>query len=245
MQKYVQVAEKWLMNQRTFQFVPMEGRSDPCEIDVPGFYWNDDEYGSYVSTKYIHVGENADGKVYTTLNKTYYITLNQLQIELINGFKYGIISFLNEYGSEMKLTVEARPLTVGVSFTSQAVAKVVDVSYSVIGLSQPILYTSKLGSGFSYIPGLAQHRDGMERMKAEVPFHYGIAPKTYQVKYKNRKLGGDCLAMLCGPWAVLLDDERKFDSLAVLSGASVHELVVDKFLYTVNPYIVKVMMITK
>lgn len=74
---------------------------------------------------------------------------------------------------------------------------------------------------------------------------WGIRPKQYRVFCNGHELSGTCYALLCGVWAVLLDDELKFDGLALLNGANRDELHIAKILYSLNSYLVKVMMLTK
>lgn len=76
-------------------------------------------------------------------------------------------------------------------------------------------------------------------------FAFGLSPNQYQVRYKGRVLNGKSYAMLFGAWGILLDDDLQFDSLVYLSRVSTDLLEVDKFGYSVNKYILKVMMLQK
>lgn len=77
------------------------------------------------------------------------------------------------------------------------------------------------------------------RYHTEDTFSYGILPTQYTVMYRHKQLGGSCYALLCGPWGILLDDDFSFDSLVLLNGASQSILIVDRFLYTTNTYVIK------
>lgn len=96
---------------------------------------------------------------------------------------------------------------------------------------------------FEHIAGLGSMRDsgGLARDK----FCFGIKHTPYSVIYHGRKLEGSCYAFLCGTWAILLDDDLSFDSLVTLRDNAQSSLVVDKFLYTQNSYILKVLMLRR
>lgn len=95
---------------------------------------------------------------------------------------------------------------------------------------------------FNYIPGLVrQESQDLKNNK----LYWGIRSQQYKIVYGGRELGGTCYAMLCGAWAILLDDDLSLDSLVLLRSANVDTLEVHKFIYTTNPYIVKVMTLAK
>lgn len=86
--------------------------------------------------------------------------------------------------------------------------------------------------------------DDLAHMTTNVPledrFSYGLRHEQYGVVYKGRRLNGTSYAFLFGTWAVLLDDDLKYDSLVVLEGADSATLCVNAVIHTVNPYMVKV-----
>ena len=95
---------------------------------------------------------------------------------------------------------------------------------------------------FQYIPGLGRQYSG-ELKNSKL--HYGIRPKQYAVEYNGKRLGGTSYVMLCGAWAVLLDDNLSFDAVALLNNAQSEIIGVERFIYTDNPYITKLMMLSK
>ena len=95
---------------------------------------------------------------------------------------------------------------------------------------------------FAYLPGLwTQQCQDMRKNKLS----YGLRNKQYHVTFKGKRLGGTCYAMMLGLWAILLGDDLSFDSVVMLDGATSDELIVNRFIHTSNPYILKVMTLTK
>lgn len=78
-----------------------------------------------------------------------------------------------------------------------------------------------------------------------IELFYGLRHSPYTVIYKGKKLSGSCYALLCGACAIMLDDDLRYDSLALLNGANTVQLSVKRFCHTVNPYITKVMVMMK
>lgn len=74
---------------------------------------------------------------------------------------------------------------------------------------------------------------------------FGMPSTKFKVIYKGHELEGTTYAMLVDSWAVLLDDDLSFDAIAALNGAKSGFLDVEKFFYTTNKYILKVMMLLK
>lgn len=93
---------------------------------------------------------------------------------------------------------------------------------------------------FQYIPGLG--RQYTAEMK-DNKLHYGVRQHQYGITYQGRTLRGACYAMLCGMWAVLLDDDMSFDALVMLNKAQSGSLGIERILYTDNPYLLKMKML--
>lgn len=100
---------------------------------------------------------------------------------------------------------------------------------------------------FRFIDGLGKMRDSSQTTPDI--FSFGLSPLLHKVKYAGNLLNGSSYMFVCGTWGILLDDEFRFDSLAILSRIHVRPTMivttVDKFLYTVNPYIMKLMFMKK
>lgn len=79
----------------------------------------------------------------------------------------------------------------------------------------------------------------IEKHNGEFPF--GLSTRQYHVYYQGQELKGTSYAMLYGDVAILLGDDFTFDSVALLLRIDTGVLHVGKFVYSVNPYIVKCM----
>lgn len=112
---------------------------------------------------------------------------------------------------------------------------VVNHVYQILGKTDK--YRQSIAQTFSRVTNLGYVRFD----KAFVnDFSFGIPSVKFDVKYKGNRLNGMWHVLLYGPMAVLLDDNMKFDSLAIMSAVKDGLVTVEKFLYTTNPYIAKV-----
>lgn len=79
--------------------------------------------------------------------------------------------------------------------------------------------------------------------KRDFYLNFGLTTDKYTVKYKDFTFGGTAYVLLMGYWGILLNDDLSFDALfTIKSITKKHEIVVNKFLYSYNPYIVKVVL---
>lgn len=95
---------------------------------------------------------------------------------------------------------------------------------------------------FSPIQGVCYSRlqnSGMSR------FPYGLRKKQYRIMYREKWIEGTCYAVLCGTYAVLLNDDLSFHSLGLLCGCTSDALNIDRFIYTTNTFISKLMTLVK
>lgn len=85
------------------------------------------------------------------------------------------------------------------------------------------------------------------RMKyaEDTVFNFGLTQDQYGVVYRGKQLEGTTYVLFMHAWAILLTDDMQFDSLVVLNGVKGGKLSVERFLYTVNPYIVKTMTLVR
>lgn len=241
-----------LINLETFRFVDVDKKSKPFEILVPFFFWDFDEETEHkvISnfSKYGNLFKN-EVSVYKKVEK---IELRHLRVELQRGYKPATIEFLDEKTHswqhlDLLVTSDTRP-----KGTSSRELQALDFICHVgdrklshhIDFRVPNTYFMTSGESvrFRWIDLLG---------KKEAPvytnqqFSYGIRYEQLNVEYRHKKLDGKSYALVVGPWCILLKDDLSYDSLATLRGTAQHTLYIDKFIHTVNPYIVKVIMLKR
>lgn len=94
---------------------------------------------------------------------------------------------------------------------------------------------------FDFVDGLSK-ADFEQFNNADMQF--GISERRFRVIYKEKELNGMTYAFIYGPWAILLSDDMQFDTLVYLAGLRYGTLRIDKIIYTVNTYVLKMMLLT-
>lgn len=227
------VNKSHLIDNMTFSFVPFSRRTNPFEVYIPAFYWEYPEGRQHI--EYISRAGQVIQNVYTRTDSLY---LNQLEVVLQLGYKNAQIAFKNEaVGGYTVIRIDAFPRPSYVHKAGQSRNTVGSIDYRVIidGVQKDYKSTIRhMEIGSTTVPALTRIIGSGDDW-----FVFGISPHPHEVKYRGRLLDGRSYALICGPWAILLTDDLRFDSLACLSLVQDRKLYVDRFLYTVNPYITK------
>lgn len=94
--------------------------------------------------------------------------------------------------------------------------------------------------------GQQLHKSASDKFESFVNFtmQYMVSDEKFKIAYKGRNLELTSYVIIFGPWAILLSDSLEFDSLVHLSSVT-HNLTLDieKVAYSVNPYIVKMVVL--
>lgn len=231
--KYLQACKKFLLEKETFMFVKEQDIGRPYWIDVPFYLW---QFLDKSDTEYTtDVVQTQDGlqSVASIRRKVYNISLNGIDIAFADKYSDVIIKFRDN-----EKDIECRIVVNGYSIEQSGNVSGVDYSVSVNGVQEDIeskFESEPLGDfRFLKVPHLGLRdlqRFGRNKLCA------GLSPSQFEVYYKGFRLGGTCYAYICGTWAILLDDDMTFDTLVLLSSISSIKLDVDRFVYTVNPYV--------
>lgn len=233
---YTQGSCSYLIDRSTYQFVPLGKQSAADEITVPFyFWWHPKGVGNRVeSNSGIRVRSNK-------------VRLNRLEVSFTKDYSHCLIDFWDKAkGGFSKIMVESSYSVQQIMRNGKKVRKMYGVQYDIAinDKSSRVFsaFDTKLHPvyDFHWVVDLGHAPD-----KVPNKFSYGVCPEQYSIIYNYKELSGKTLAMLCGPFAILLDDDLTFDSLVLLKGAKTSELCVDRFVYTVNSYIMKIMMLSK
>lgn len=251
--QYLQCSSQWLLGKQDYKFVTMSGKVNPCEIDVPEFFW---EYGQD-SEHRVGVGfANENGKLvnrYSVLRPVKCISLNGLEVNFTAGFKYAnILLFDRIKQANVAITLDVVPNVVSLNAKNgRQMRRLSGISYNMDASgdvqSYYQQYTSKgaPAASFTGVAGLAKAED---TFNGQYKFCYGLPHTPFAVKYKGKELNGKCYALICGSWGILLDDDMSFDALVcfnMVKGQQSLILGISKFLYVTNTYLIKVMTLTK
>lgn len=247
---YLLADAKHLIDDQTWKFIPFNGKFTKDVVDIP--YW-------FFTSKYIRRIRFPNKRQDVNLNR---LNVNWVKVDVRDNEVYydmmsacTIIFFNKQKNCYMKIGVACTPLfglKGGIPFTPDGISdNCLAAAYYDITIEDKM---SQVETGwimdFEQIPDLYKAKNP-NRLIQEC-FCYGISSEQYDIDYHGKHLNGRSYALLCGTWAILLTDELEFDSLVLLQGV-VHGitgvpgavLLVDRFIYTVNPYVLKIMLMSR
>ena len=235
MADYLQANTAYLLDREAWKFVRTTERAFPSYIDVPFQMWG--------------LGDMTEHAIPNGLSRCVRsIKLNRLVLNFDPEADVLDIKFFNaDKGVEESLGLKAVASIQTNIINGKSVSQVMQASYEVFTDYGVIKYVSDLSKliadpNFLKIDGLySKPLRGVCRDK----FSCGLSQRKFNVVFNGRRLNGQSYAYVNGSWAVLLGDDFTFDSLAALNGTRDEVLGVDRFLYTVNPYIVKCSMLMR
>lgn len=243
--KYQQVSTTHLVQPETFKLiseVPAPS-SEPSVIAVPFFF------SKFSPDDTVRWGQY---KVKCKTELVFQLSLNQLFVSWENGRDYhkGHLDFKDERtGHQVFMTLDVTTNT-AVSYSQVGTDEVfygVDYRLQSTAFENKVYRQEYRGQDqtdiqFIKVPDLGTR--GVYRI-GKNEFSMGISANQWKVRYRGKLLHGTCYALLCGTWAILLSDDLKFDSLVYLNGVQDGTLLVEEIPYTANPYIIKVLTLSK
>lgn len=230
---YLLTSKDQVLDLNTWQFMPKSAMKRPFELKVPIYFWKFRE----LETHKDFFGKDIYRMVTNLYLRDTSVQVNADNCHVIINTEDGQKDFL--ICPQHKHT-EAR---YGMPFY---VLQRVD--YTVIHNNSHTKYTTKVSDQPLDAPAFTTEIRGLARYNIWPRYDnawlvYGIKPTKYSIMYGKRDLKRQNYAMLCGTWAVLLTDDMMFDSLALLQGVTEDKLYIDKFIYSRNSYIVKMMVL--
>lgn len=243
--RYVQAALGYLIDTRTYEIIAGSNREKPCEVAVPFYLWGFEDQDTHVTTSW-GIKQTGGGlnKSDDIMRKVYTVKLNNLTVEFIDGYKNVMVKFCDaKRNNWIELDVAVRPTLVSSQAWGGNMREIMGFHFNVqmpnseADFSYRLTESAWRSPNFRKIPHLAANEIeaiGMNELG------FGISPLQYRVMYKLQELDGKTYALLCGPFAILLDDNLRFDSLVALNGVTATTLDVRRIIYSVNTYILKV-----
>lgn len=242
---YLKVSKGYFIDPVTFEFIPDDGGILPENFIIPFFLWDNFCLDMY----------NAG----LTHPAVYEFDLNNLHFKCMNWFPFPnkiegsqectLVFKDKKSASDTTITVAHYPhfaynyMSYGYgrdddeTMVLAYVTYIITIADKVIELQEEYKVPRR-GCLFNHVTELMRVPT-VDKTKEE--FYYGLKSEPYSIMYRGKWLKNKSYAFLFGMWAVLLTDKMEFDSLAVLDGVVDGALQIRKFVYTVNPHIVKLM----
>lgn len=226
---YFQANKKWLIDRKSWQLVGVEDRVKPAVIDTPFYLWNFAESSRHF-VAYGLSGETCQFK------KTSQVRLNNLVVKFHQGHRKCCVQFM-ERGVWRKIEVRSSYWT---QYHIQNGNVPAGGEYKIIydGEERNFRTNFNTGNVRFFDVGDLDVRQFLDSSLDRICL--GIHHLPFEIYYRDKKLSGKSYVLLCGHWGILLSDTFEFDSLALFAGVMPGTIWVDKFAYTVNPYVVKV-----
>lgn len=245
---FYQACKEYLIHPRTFEFVKSVDEMTVDTVKVPQYLWS-----------------HGDKLVFTEhwgrAEKSLDLELNNLRVDFMEhgSFFFADITTRDEAADKRLVFNLMCSLDVDTSYTTFTASHVAPTRTRVDSLRGIDYQLRTNGEEVKiwrheynkYEQVECQFETIPEHGKTDVStigvnsFSMGLSNNQWRVRYHGKTLNGECYAFVGGPWGILLSDDLKFDSLVYLSAVGNGTLVVEKVLYTVNPYIVKIMTLIK
>lgn len=220
--RYLQTSYNWYMDEATFKMV----QNPVGKVDIPFYNWTWENESEHM---------RLTGRCYQMECLTDELKFRDFTIHLVNRGRNISFTF-DDYERMPNIALFETPnwtLKNGVmklisdDFYWKMSTNLIEQHYSVI--------VGDFDKEFQNVQGLAR-----PRITSELTHKYahGMTHKQLRIMYKGRELGRS-RAWVFGIWAVLFDDKMNFDTIAILNGAKGDTLSVEKFIYSVNKYVVK------
>lgn len=245
---FYQACKGWLIHPKTFEFVKSVDEITVDTVKVPPYLWS-----------------HGDKLVFTEhwgrAERVLELELNNLRVDFMEhgSFFFADITTRDEAAGK-RLTFNLMcSLDVDTQYTAfttpnaSPIRKRLDslrgIDYQLVMNDSPAKVSSHKYGQYEQLE--CQFETIPEHGKTDVStiglndFSIGLSNHQWRVSYHGKMLNGSCYALVCGPWGIILSDDLKFDSLVYLSAVGNGTLVVEKIMYTVNSYIVKIRTLIK
>lgn len=227
-----------MLNLDTWELCYIDNKKSNCEIIVPWYFWR---HGAAVTMK------ELPDKVFLLKRST--LDFHDLQIKFLPNYRDVKVRFKDTVTQQQRLIEVSVNIEEEVRFRNGNRRE-----YELKGFE----YTMKSHDfekqwrqdvdvrdhyrDFSKVMMLGMHSEGHPN---GADLNYGVDGRQFTVSCNGRTLSGTTYVMLCGSWAILLSDDFKFDALVTIKSLKSYVLDVDKFIYSNNPYITKMMFLMR
>lgn len=246
MSSYLQVGTNWMIDKKTLKLVPFSRLSKlhtPYLLEVPFFMWEYPDFNDrFPITGFDNIGGAFQNR-HSTVRYTTDLELNRLKISFPGGqSQQAYISFFDKHENkdfQFELVSSDKRGVIWTKKGSQQ-NQVTGVDYTLTTVSGKSV---KYSTDFGLLDCIGPHFRPITGLAKDNRYSYGLTPNQFKVRYMDEELNGTSLAIVFGHWAILLEDDLTFDTLVLLKGAKSDELNVERFVYTTNVYILKIMLL--
>lgn len=228
--KYLQTSEHHYVRLDTMKFCQSPLGIVGYDIDVPFYLWHDN-FPDVLSKTTVVSKDGKDYPICSYKRKVTEFVLNRCIIQFASNINTAKFIFENLLNGNQVEELELNAVAVCDAHGWYGGAR-----YSIITRGNSVGFVSNIKSGnFKPVSGLESTR---------FVYSYGMTPTQLKIVYGDKEVGRS-YAWIFGHWAILFDDDLKFDSLAALIGTDSDTLYIDKFFYTTNMYVMKLMLLSK
>lgn len=248
MKHYVQLSSQHYKDKDTGKIIVDSKRGHPFETEIPHYFWKDSIKEHIVTGLELKNGQLQNE--YSSNKLCHDFTLNGIRIAFRDTdlekrswiSNTDIVFYDNRKKERHSVQIVTDPeltLTQGRSKYLKLCSTSTQITFDgakgyFVSRFDSSDNLKQLGIGY-----LAQTRIGKD--SDYQVYNYGLRLAPYNISYRGRDLEGSCYAYIYGNWALLLQDNLSFDALVLLKGWNHEKLVIDKFIYTSNVYLIKVL----
>lgn len=235
MADYIITEEKNVIESKSMKFIPKEMLPKGVTVDVLDCQWQflDDFYK-------IHSNPYVDKRKKRTYERTNVLKLNNLTFIYGRNYKSGRFSFVDSNtGAITTISVHLEPQAELMWGHMYAVNYEISINFQSQRVVSQFYHPRESGNRFLHVPRLySTEIDGED-------FNKGLVSDQFGITLRGHELEGQSYVLFAGCWGIILKDDLSFDSLALFDAVVGYDVYVERFVYTVNPYVTKMMMLTR
>lgn len=240
--RYTMLSKNHYMDLDKFGVVTKSERVNPNETYIPWYFWNSDK-----ETKLAVGFEMKDGNlvnVYSESMLTDIVNLHGMMLRFVDKDNVSIRFYDMRKQRKHDIVITGTPI-----FTQTAKGGSLLDEYRYLisfdGISKDFTVDTRDKSAFKGVGYLANKSIDSTTKVNTVWLNYGLVMRPFKIEYLNRELEGSCYVFIYGLWAIILQDSLSFDALVLLKGINKDKIVIDKFIYTSNVYLIKILTLWK
>ena len=239
--RYLMLSKQFFRDLDSGKLVTKSDKLNPNNTYIPKYFW-DNSINPQLAVGF----EMKNGQLVNTFSnnlETNVIELYGIRVVFHNHYSADITFYDNRKKARHTINIIGYPHYMQRQVNSKRQDKLyrsIDLTMCFDGVSKTFNVDMLNRQAFKSIGYLAQISDETTSKANTLPLSYGMLNNDFKIEYKGNILEGSCYAYIFGVWAILLQDNLSFDALVTLKGCDRDKLIVDKFIYTSNAYIIKI-----
>lgn len=243
------LSKQHYMDKDTHKLLTKSERVNPNNTYIPSFLWQSD-----INPKLVTGFTMKNGKLINTFSnniETNVIELYGIRITFHSEFDANISFYDNRKRRRHNISIKSTPNFVARTINRNRTDKLlVYVDFEMTFDNVSNVFRSYLDSLttrvlFRPIGYLGQRCVESTTKNNMLFFSYGMLNNDFKVEYLGRELEGSCYVFMFGLWAIILQDNLSFDALVLIKGCDRNKIIIDRFIFTSNVYLIKVISLWK